>query len=39
MSIRIDGGKAYVSFRRNNRKTAALRRYHGIPMQAVALHG
>ena len=32
MSVRVDGEKVFISFRRNNRKTSALRRYHGIPM-------
>ena len=34
MNVRVDGEKVFVSFRRNNRKTSALRRYHGIPMLA-----
>lgn len=32
MSVRIEGAKVFVSFRRNNRKTSALRRHHGIPI-------
>ena len=32
MRFKIEGDKLVVMFKRNNRKTGALRRYHGIPM-------
>lgn len=34
LQVRLDGGKAFVSFARDNRRTAALRRRYITPMSA-----
>jgi hypothetical protein len=34
LQVRLENGKIFVSFTRDNRKTAALRRHYIMPMEA-----